>query len=123
MHDHKTAAVLLAALMLPGCYDRSAADSERKAAAAVAQQKLDEAAQAVAQTPISVEYEKRLSEAETIRGLLVPQSNNLFLGAAAGIRCILYTNDAYKVAQIVCPDGQPPTELRETGSPDALTKQ
>lgn len=118
-----TILISLVALLLAGCYDRQANEGDKKAAAAAAQEKLDEASKVVARAPIAVEYEKRLSESETIRGLMVPQSSNLFLGAAAGIRCLLYTNDAYKIAQIVCPDGQPPTEIRETGTPDAMTKQ
>lgn len=76
----------------------------------------------VAAEPVRVDYEKRLSDSETIRGLSVPHGGNIFTGGASDIRCMLYTNDAYKVAQVVCPTGDlyPRDVVVETGSEDPL---
>lgn len=79
--------------------------------------------QAIIAQPVTIEYNKRISPTENIRGIGVPYSGNVFTGKPDNVRCLLYTNDAYKVAQIICPDSSeryPQDVVEETGTPDPI---
>lgn len=79
--------------------------------------------QAVIAQPVTIEYSKQISSTERIRGIGVPYSGNVFTGKPDNVRCLLYTNDAYKVAQIICPDSSeryPQDVVEETGTPDPI---
>lgn len=77
----------------------------------------------IAMQPVSIEYEKRISPTETIRGIGIPYAGNIFSGKPDDVRCLLYTNEAYKSAQIICPDSSeryPHDVVEETGTPDPI---
>lgn len=106
--------VMLACLLLTGCPSK-----EKPTPSLQLEELTRRAAGQVASAPVEVEYEKRLSDTETIRGLRIPYSGNIFLGGVDDVRCLLYVNDAYKTTQIICPDSAeryPRDEAVETGT-------
>lgn len=109
-------AAILGCLLLSGCPSKKVPDQQAEAM-------FKQLSGQVAAAPLEVEYTKRLSETETIRGLRIPYSGNLFTGAADDVRCMLYVNDTYRTTQIVCPDSSerhPRDEIRETGTVDPI---
>lgn len=111
-------AAILACLLLTGCPSK-----EKPAPNLQLEEFARRAAGQVVSAPIEVEYEKRLSESETIRGLRIPYSGNIFTGGADDVRCLLYVNDAHRTTQIVCPESSeryPRDEIRETGTDDPI---
>lgn len=107
---------LLACLLLAGCPSKETPDPKTE-------ELFKRVSGQVAAAPVEIEYEKRMSDTETIRGLRVPYSGNIFTGGVDDVRCLLYVNDTHHTTQIVCPDSaerHPRDEVRETGTSDPI---
>lgn len=107
---------ILGCLLLAGCPSKEVPDQRAEAL-------FKQVSGQVAASPLTIEYTKKLSDSETIRGLRIPYSGNLFTGGVDDVRCLLYVNDAYRTSQIVCPDSSERhtrDEIRETGTVDPI---
>lgn len=108
--------IIAAGLLLAAC-------GEKPERPAMTDEAFRQIAGQVATATVEVEYTKRLSDSETIRGLRIPYSGNIFLSGVDDVRCLLYVNDTYRTTQIVCPDSaerHPRDEVREVGTSDPI---